>query len=109
MSNDFFTWETLQLAAIGALGGALKGLSGTADTWKAGALVMGRAMLAGAIATPLFGPTMAVGIHWMFGDTFTQQNTWLLAGAITSILGVGVVGFVMTFISILAKKAGAGT
>ena len=65
------------------------------------------AALAGAIATPLFGPTVAVAIKYVSGDVFSQENVWLLAGAITGVLGTGVVSFVLTFSKLLAARFGA--
>lgn len=104
--HDFFSWGSAQLAVVGALGGALKGISGTCVTWRERFGKLGQSVLGGAIATSLFGPTMAVGIKWISGDVFTPENIWLLSGAITAIVGVGAVTFVMTFVGILAKKAG---
>lgn len=102
MDHNFFSWDNFQLAIVGGLSGALRGIADTPMTVKGLAL----AVVAGCLATPLFGPTMAVGIKAVSGNVFTPENVWLLAGSITGILGVGVVKFVMAFIAILANKAG---
>ena len=104
MEHNFLNWETFQMAIVGGLSGALRGIADTPPSVRG--LIL--AIISGCIATPLFGPTMAVGIRSVSGNIFTPENVWLLAGAITGILGSGVVRFVMAFVGILANKAGLG-